>query len=97
MDAVAADGEVVCLAVSEHVENAGVHSGKKNPTFRENTSLINLWSRIDSREYWVSILVRDGAKKKLILGNKREGHVNLKREVTIQGLDIIIFQMEQSL
>lgn len=27
MDAVAADGEVICMAVSEHVENAGVHSG----------------------------------------------------------------------
>ena len=27
MDAVACDGEVVCMAVSEHVENAGVHSG----------------------------------------------------------------------
>jgi len=24
---VASDGEVVCMAVSEHVENAGVHSG----------------------------------------------------------------------
>ncbi|XP_076067925.1 carbamoyl-phosphate synthetase 2, aspartate transcarbamylase, and dihydroorotase rudimentary isoform X2 [Oratosquilla oratoria] len=27
VDAVAMDGEVVCMAVSEHVENAGVHSG----------------------------------------------------------------------
>ena len=27
MDAVAAAGEVLCMAVSEHVENAGVHSG----------------------------------------------------------------------
>ena len=27
VDAVAQDGEVVCMAVSEHVENAGVHSG----------------------------------------------------------------------
>ena len=27
MDAVACDGEVVVMAVSEHVENAGVHSG----------------------------------------------------------------------
>ena len=27
VDAVAAGGEVVCMAVSEHVENAGVHSG----------------------------------------------------------------------
>ena len=27
MDAVAQDGEVLCMAVSEHVENAGVHSG----------------------------------------------------------------------
>jgi carbamoyl-phosphate synthase/aspartate carbamoyltransferase/dihydroorotase len=27
VDAVAADGNVVCMAVSEHVENAGVHSG----------------------------------------------------------------------
>ncbi|XP_050402847.1 CAD protein isoform X2 [Patella vulgata] len=27
VDAVACDGEVVCVAVSEHVENAGVHSG----------------------------------------------------------------------
>ncbi|XP_052267533.1 CAD protein-like isoform X3 [Dreissena polymorpha] len=27
VDAVAYDGEVVCMAVSEHVENAGVHSG----------------------------------------------------------------------
>ena len=27
MDAVAADGEVVCMAISEHIENAGVHSG----------------------------------------------------------------------
>ena len=27
VDAVAADGSVVCLAISEHVENAGVHSG----------------------------------------------------------------------
>ena len=28
VDAVACDGEVICMAVSEHVENAGVHSGK---------------------------------------------------------------------
>lgn len=27
VDAVARDGEIMCLAVSEHVENAGVHSG----------------------------------------------------------------------
>lgn len=27
VDAVASDGEVVVMAVSEHVENAGVHSG----------------------------------------------------------------------
>jgi carbamoyl-phosphate synthase/aspartate carbamoyltransferase/dihydroorotase len=27
VDAVAMDGEVLCMAVSEHVENAGVHSG----------------------------------------------------------------------
>ena len=27
MDAVAMKGDVVCMAVSEHVENAGVHSG----------------------------------------------------------------------
>ena len=27
MDAVAQDGELLCMAVSEHVENAGVHSG----------------------------------------------------------------------
>ena len=27
VDAVAAEGEVICMAVSEHVENAGVHSG----------------------------------------------------------------------
>jgi carbamoyl-phosphate synthase/aspartate carbamoyltransferase/dihydroorotase len=27
VDAVACDGEIMCMAVSEHVENAGVHSG----------------------------------------------------------------------
>ena len=27
VDAVAKEGEVLCMAVSEHVENAGVHSG----------------------------------------------------------------------
>ncbi|XP_060662092.1 CAD protein [Drosophila nasuta] len=27
VDAVAADGQILCMAVSEHVENAGVHSG----------------------------------------------------------------------
>jgi carbamoyl-phosphate synthase / aspartate carbamoyltransferase / dihydroorotase len=27
VDAIALDGEILCLAVSEHVENAGVHSG----------------------------------------------------------------------
>ena len=27
VDAVASDGEVVAVAISEHVENAGVHSG----------------------------------------------------------------------
>ena len=27
VDAVAREGEVLCMAVSEHVENAGVHSG----------------------------------------------------------------------
>jgi hypothetical protein len=27
VDAVAQEGEILCLAVSEHVENAGVHSG----------------------------------------------------------------------
>lgn len=27
IDAVASDGLIVCMAVSEHVENAGIHSG----------------------------------------------------------------------
>jgi hypothetical protein len=27
VDAVASDGVIYCMAVSEHVENAGVHSG----------------------------------------------------------------------
>ena len=27
MDAVALDGQLLCVAISEHVENAGVHSG----------------------------------------------------------------------
>lgn len=27
MDAVAKNGQVICHAISEHVENAGVHSG----------------------------------------------------------------------
>lgn len=27
MDAVANEGQILCMAVSEHVENAGVHSG----------------------------------------------------------------------
>jgi carbamoyl-phosphate synthase / aspartate carbamoyltransferase / dihydroorotase len=27
VDAVAKDGQLVCMAVSSHVENAGVHSG----------------------------------------------------------------------
>lgn len=27
MDCVACNGEVKCMAISEHVENAGVHSG----------------------------------------------------------------------
>lgn len=27
VDAVAADGEILLMAISEHVENAGVHSG----------------------------------------------------------------------
>lgn len=27
MDSVACDGEVIVMAISEHVENAGVHSG----------------------------------------------------------------------
>jgi carbamoylphosphate synthase large subunit len=27
VDAVAQEGELLCMAVSEHVENAGVHSG----------------------------------------------------------------------
>lgn len=27
VDAVAMEGDVVCIAVSEHIENAGVHSG----------------------------------------------------------------------
>ena len=27
MDGVACEGEIMCLAISEHVENAGVHSG----------------------------------------------------------------------
>ena len=30
VDAVALDGEVLCMAVSEHVENAGVHSGSSD-------------------------------------------------------------------
>ena len=28
VDAVASDGVIYCMAVSEHVENAGVHSGE---------------------------------------------------------------------
>ena len=28
VDAVCKDGKLICMAVSEHVENAGVHSGK---------------------------------------------------------------------
>jgi len=27
VDCVACEGEVVCIAISEHIENAGVHSG----------------------------------------------------------------------
>lgn len=27
MDCVAKDGEIMCMAISEHIENAGVHSG----------------------------------------------------------------------
>lgn len=27
VDAVASEGQIICMAVSEHVENAGVHSG----------------------------------------------------------------------
>ena len=27
VDAVALNGQVLCMAVSEHIENAGVHSG----------------------------------------------------------------------
>lgn len=27
VDCVAVDGRVICMAISEHVENAGVHSG----------------------------------------------------------------------
>ena len=27
IDAVAKDGEILCMAISSHVENAGVHSG----------------------------------------------------------------------
>ena len=30
VDAVASDGVIYCMAVSEHVENAGVHSGNCN-------------------------------------------------------------------
>lgn len=27
MDCVAKDGDIMCMAISEHIENAGVHSG----------------------------------------------------------------------
>lgn len=33
VDAVCKDGDLICLAVSEHVENAGVHSGKFKKIF----------------------------------------------------------------
>ena len=54
VDAVADHGEVVAMAVSEHVENAGVHSGKnfcrigillrKNEVRESEKSFSNFWT-----------------------------------------------------
>ncbi|XP_013931789.1 PREDICTED: carbamoyl-phosphate synthase [ammonia], mitochondrial [Thamnophis sirtalis] len=55
MDAVAKNGKVVCHAISEHVEDAGVHSGDATLMFPAQTisqgalEKVNIWSTIQNR------------------------------------------------
>lgn len=45
-DAVARDGEVVCYAISEHVENAGVHSGDATIVFPPQRTYLETMRRV---------------------------------------------------
>jgi carbamoyl-phosphate synthase large subunit len=46
IDAVAKDGEVVCYAISEHVENAGVHSGDATMVYPPQRTYIETMRRL---------------------------------------------------
>ena len=46
MDAVAAKGEVICYAISEHIENAGVHSGDATMIFPPQRTYYETMRRI---------------------------------------------------
>ncbi|TFH00858.1 MAG: carbamoyl-phosphate synthase (glutamine-hydrolyzing) large subunit, partial [Calditrichales bacterium] len=46
MDAVADKGEVVCFAISEHVENAGVHSGDATMVFPPQRTYLETMRRV---------------------------------------------------
>lgn len=46
MDGVAKDGEIVCYAISEHVENAGVHSGDATMVFPSQRLYLETMRRI---------------------------------------------------
>lgn len=45
VDAVAREGDVLCCAVSVHVEDAGVHSGTQHWLLLHRTSMIPLWKK----------------------------------------------------
>ena len=46
MDAVADKGEVICYAISEHVENAGVHSGDATMVFPPQRTYLETMRRV---------------------------------------------------
>ena len=49
MDGVAKDGEVVGYAISEHIENAGVHSGDATLVFPPQKTYIETIRKIKKR------------------------------------------------
>jgi carbamoyl-phosphate synthase large subunit len=54
MDAVAKDGKIVCYAISEHVENAGVHSGDATLVFPPQRIYLETIRRVRKITYQIA-------------------------------------------
>ncbi|RZF42901.1 hypothetical protein LSTR_LSTR003617 [Laodelphax striatellus] len=61
IDAVACDGQILCMAVSEHIENAGVHSG--DATLVTPPQDINAETLAKIKKYIISSFLQDNELK----------------------------------